>query len=222
MCRGLLYFLDKNRYLYGTPLTNPRGFAILQDMLGSAESAQEMLEYARIGGGQWSIPQFFQMVLHYPVDAVVQAMDKFFLSFSIDMKRQSVTFLTAGYTLFYIAGWNAVQRIRRWRDLISPKTLAVLAALTSLIPTMVMTLEMRVTMGAQSVIFGTALMCGSIPCALESGAYRLSRGRLGREGTHPPVSVYLVWFVFLLMCMMHMGTLYAQSDIGTEMLFKLW
>lgn len=222
LCRGLLYFIDKNRYLYGTTLLNPRGFAILQDICGSEETARALIESASAGNASWTVLDYMNMVLHYPVDAVVQALDKFFLSFSIDMHRQSVAFLVTGYSLFYIAVWNAVRRIRRWRDLLSPKTLVILAALCSLIPTMVMTLEMRVASGAQSVIFGTALLCGSIPQGLESAAYRMSRGRIGLQQESPPAGVYLAWFVFVLLCMMHMGTLYAQSDMGTEMLFKWW
>ena len=220
--RGLLYFLDKNRYLYGTNLLNPRGFAILQDICGSEEAARTLLEAAVGGMAGWSVSEFLNMVRHYPVDAVVQALDKFFLSFSIDMGRQSVAFLTAGYSLFYIAGWNAVRGLRRWRDMVSPKALVVLAALCALIPTMVMTLEMRVTIGVQSIVFGTALLSGSIPQALESAVHRLSRGRLLQVQKQAPIGVYLVWFIFLLLCMMHMGTLYAQSDMGTEMLFKWW
>jgi len=220
--RGLLYFLDKNRYLYGATLSNPRGFAILQDICGSVEDAQALIDAAGGGAAGWTIPDFLNMVLHYPVDAVVQAMDKFFLSFSIDMRRQSVTFLIVGYSLFYIAAWNAVRRIRRLRDLISPKTLIILSALSSLIPSMVMTLEMRVASGAQSIVFGVALLCGSIPQALEGAAYRLSRGKIGQRQEATSASLYIVWFIFVLFCMMHMGTLYAQSDIGTEMLFKWW
>ena len=87
---------------------------------------------------------------------------------------------------------------------------------------MVMTLEMRVAIGAQSIIFGTALLCGSIPQTLESAAYRLSRGRIGKQRESVSLSVYLTWCIFILFCMMHMGTLYAQSDMGTEMLFKWW
>ena len=220
--RGLLYFINRNRYLYGIPLMNPRGFAILQDMHGSEEAASNLLEMASMGTMGWSVSEYFNMVFHYPVDAVVQALDKFFLSFSIDMRRQSVAFLVTGYSLFYIAAWNAVRRIHRWRDLLSPKILIVLAALCSLIPTMVMTLEMRVAIGAQSIIFGTALLCGSIPQTLESVAYRLSRGRIGKQRESVSLSVYLTWCIFILFCMMHMGTLYAQSDMGTEMLFKWW
>lgn len=220
--RGLLFFINRNRYLYGTPLMNPRGFAILQDMYGSKEAANSLLEMAGMGAAGWSVSEYFNMVIHYPVDAVVQALDKFFLSFSIDMCRRSVAFLVTGYSLFYIAAWNAVRRIHRWRDLLSPKILIVLAALCSLIPTMVMTLEMRVAIGAQSIIFGTALLCGSIPQTLESAAYRLSRGRIGKQHESVSLSVYLTWCIFILFCMMHMGTLYAQSDMGTEILFKWW
>lgn len=201
---------------------NPRGFAILQDMHGSKEAASSLLEMAGMGTMGWSVSEYFNMVFHYPVDAVVQALDKFFLSFSIDIRRQSVAFLVTGYSLFYIAAWNAVRRIHRWRDLLSPKILIVLAALCSLIPIMVMTLEMRVAIGAQSIIFGTALLCGSIPQTLESVAYRLSRGRIGKQRESVSLSVYLTWCIFILLCMMHMGALYAQSDMGTEMLFKWW
>lgn len=220
--RGLLYFVDKNRYLYGSTLLNPRGLAILQDICGTKEAAQTLIESAGAGLASWSILDYLKMALHYPVDAVVQALDIFFLSFSIDMTRQSVTFLLTGYSLFYIAVWNAVQRIHCWRDIISVKTLVVLSALCSLIPSMVMTLESRVAIGAQGVVLGTALLCSSIPQTLKSAAYRLTRSQLGQQQMSVSVSVYLVWIIFVLFCMMHIGTLYAQSDIGTEMLFKWW
>ena len=76
--------------------------------------------------------------------------------------------------------------------------------------------------GSAAAIFGTALLCGSIPQTLESVAYRLSRGRIGKQRESVSLSVYLTWCIFILFCMMHMGTLYAQSDMGTEMLFKWW
>lgn len=221
MHRALVYFIDKNRYLFGTPLMNPRGMAILQDIYGE-DGAAAIMESAAAGAFGWTIPDYFSMVFRYPVDAVVQAMDKFFLSFSVDMCRRSAVFLISGYTLFYLAILAAVKRVKQWNDLLSDKTFVVIGALSALIPAMVMTLEPRTAVGGQSVIFGVALLGDSLGSGVSSVLCTLSRGKLGQRAESVNPWVFILWFVFILLCMMHMGAIYAQSDMGTEMLFKLW
>lgn len=219
--KGTMWFLDKNRGSPGVMLMNPRGYAILEDMYGSKELVEEALDRAA-GGMGWTIPEYFRMILKYPVDAVVQGLDKFFLSFSIDMGRFSAFFLVLGYSLVFVAVWNAIRNVHKWRDILNPNIFLAAAVLCAILPLIVFTVELRCAIGAQSIVFGLALLCDSFPNALNNLAYIVSRGRLGTKKVSAPLNLYIVWLVFILLCMMHIGTLYAQSDIGTEMLFELW
>lgn len=225
MERGLIYFIDKNRYLYGTSLMNPRGMAILEDMYGRA-SANETMAMAEAGAYGWTVKDYLSVVLHYPVDMIVQAVDRFFIIFSLDMRRQSFSFLTLGYSLFYIAVYAAFKRVRQWKDFLSVKTVVVLATLTAVLPSLVMTVEPRVTIGVQGFIFGIAILSESVSgstAAIGNAVINLFvKDKRGLEKSKTNPWVFIIWFIFLVFCMMHIGTLYAQSNMGTEMLFKLW
>ena len=222
MERALISMLDSGRMFYGPTINTNRGMAILEDIYG--EEAEANMELAKQGGFGWKIKDYFWMVLHYPVDCAVQYVDRAFLALSVDLGRLSVLYSTLGYTLLYLAIITAVRSLRRLQDLFHAEFWLVAGAFASIIPVLVMTAEMRYAMSLQGMLYGIALMGPVLPCIFSTirkgGAECVSTKSLSPllNKTFPWELVF--WAVFILLCLTHLGSLYAQSEGGASLLFS--
>lgn len=222
--RGLVFMLDKNRMFFGWQLNNERGRAILDSYFGGTNNAAEILQQAAIGQYGWIIPEYLKAFFRYPIDFIVGYVDRLFICLSTDMARNSFIGLSFGYTLLYLTIYTFIPRLRRIKDVFCSNFWLVAGFLSSIIPCLVLTVEMRYALSLQAFIYGIAILgpvvpnIGSVIARNISDCFFSKRGCRIKEKNFP--WGFVLWLVFILCCLAHMGTLYAQSDLGIEMLFK--
>lgn len=222
MERALFYMLDIGRKFYGPDLVDPRGNAIVTSIYG--EEGKQLLEQAAAGGYGWSIPQYFKAFFQYPIDFIMLYMNRFIIMISDDRGMASLRSLLPSYTMIYLAVLTCVKRIKKVCHVFKAKTWLVIGCLASIIPTLVMCVEIRVTISVQVLFFGVALAGPIIPemwktvsegvkcCWKEKSLCGLSEKRFPWE--------LFGWVVFCIICLAYFGSICAGSGIGTSMLYK--
>lgn len=221
MQRALIYMMDVGRYL-DYKIILPRGSAIVDAIYG--EQAKEIMAQAEAGVFSWTVTDYIRAVLQYPIDFLVNWFDRCFIGISVDSQYQcSVGALTLSYSLVFAAVRTAVKSVKTVKDFFSQKLWIVLAALTSIIPSLVMAIEMRHMLSFQGIVWGTALLSGFLPDCIAS--VRLLFHDVRHGGFHQlanrrfPWSV-VIWIVFVLMCLAHIGSLYTHVSPEMSILFK--
>lgn len=225
MKRGLVYMLDKNRIFSGPQLSDPRGMAILEKHYGQG-LARQVMDQATQGGYGWTIGDYLSIVLHYPQEFLPRFVDRLFLCVSTDLARNSLAGLLVGYTALYLALYTAVKKIKQMKQFFKAELWIVLGVLASVIPAMVLTVEMRYAMSLQGLIFGVAILGPALPW-LFAGIV----GGIREIHNKKSIAVFaekqfpwgiVIGVVFVLCCVTHMAALYAQSGLGMGMLFSLF
>ena len=220
--RGLLYMLP---YAENFPARfNLRGYAILESIYGSAEAAEAAIAAAGAGSAGWSVGEWFTAFAHYPMDFMTLFLDKAFMCVTTDAQDGSLGYLLVGYTLLYIALMTMVKYTPKLRSVFQRKTLLVIAALLTIAPLVVLTVEARAAIAFQSLIFGVALM-GPV---LENGGKtvfmttrKLVKGELRLRDISECAFPWelLIGIFFVWVCLTHYGDLMAHTYTGLELLF---
>lgn len=225
MQRGLIFMIDKNRIFSGNVLEDPRGMAVLEDYYG-AETAHEKMQLAAQGGYAWTIKDYLKVVLQYPQEFLPRYVDRFFICLSTDLVRNSLTGLCMGYSMLYLALFTAVKGIKKVKDFFVGELWIILGFIASVIPSLVLTVEMRYALSLQALVFGVALLGPALPRFAKMIAVGFAECLKGKSLR--PLSEkqfpwgFLLWGVFVVCCLAHIGTIYAQSSLGTNMLFKIF
>lgn len=223
MERALVYMLGVSRKFYGADLTDPRGVAIIMGIYGK-EEGMRLLEEAVAGNFGWSITEWFQAFFKHPADFIVTMLNRLMILMSDDMRTCSLRSLLPGYTMIYMAVMTVAKRMKKLRDLFQAKVWLALAALASIIPSLVMCVEPRVSISFQCLFFGVALAGPIIPlsCATVVSAVkqcwqdRSLRSLMDRSFPW----AFIGWVIFCLVCLAYYGSLCAASGLGTDMLFR--
>ena len=126
--------------------------------------------------------------------------------------------------MVYMAILTCVKRIKKIKDILKAKSWLVLGALASVIPALVMTVEMRVTISLQVLFFGVALvgpmipkMCKTVSLGVKQCVQEKSLCSIIDKGF--PWGL-LGWIVFCVVGLACFGLLCGASDMGTSMLYK--
>lgn len=224
MERAFIYMMDIGRMFVGTKIRLLRGEAIVQDIYGP-EKAAEIVSLASAGGFGWSMKEYLKAVIQYPVDFLINWFDRGFLAISIDFGKHALGPLVASYTMFFMAIYSAVKRVKTVKNFFCAELWLILGALASIIPPLVMCIEFRYALTLQGLIIGTAILGDQLILAGQS-AKKFFRTLVLRKGTEIGKMdfpwAFALWLVFVLLCLAHIGGLYAQSDVGTDMLFSKW
>lgn len=222
MERALFYMLDIGRKFYGPDLVDPRGNAIVMSIYG--DKGQELLEQAAAGQYGWTIAQYFKAFVQYPLDFIMLYLNRFIIMISDDSGWCSLRSLLPSYSMIYLAILTCVKRIKKVRDVFKAKTWLVLACLASIIPTLVMCVEIRVTISFQALFFGVALVGPILPATWNTvcdGVKQCWREKslcsIMEKGF--PWGLF-GWLVFCLVCLAYFGAICAGSEMGTHMLYK--
>ena len=227
--RGLLYKLP---YVEAYPFRhNARGIAILEGIYGSAEAANAVWTAAAaaaqtgVTGIGWTIPEWFAAFARYPLDFLVLILDKAFICVTTDAMNGNLGHLLVGYTLLYLALVQMLKYTSKIKNVFQRKSLLVISALLTILPSVVMTVEPRNIISLQGLIFGTALM-GPV---LESGEKKIisiSHKLANREINKTDISncafpwALLVGIFFVWVCFAHYGDLMAHTYSGIDLLFN--
>ena len=224
MERAFIYMMDIGRMFMGPMIRLLRGEAIVQDIYGP-EKAAEIMSLAAAGGFGWSMKEYLKAVIQYPVDFLINWFDRGFLAISIDFGKHALVPLVASYTMFFMAIYSAVKRVKAVKNFFCAELWLVLGALASIIPPLVMCIEFRYALTLQGLIIGTAILGDQLILAGQS-VTKFLRALVLHKGTEIGKMnfpwAFALWLVFVLLCMAHIGSLYAQSDVGTDMLFSKW
>lgn len=222
MHRGLVYFLDIGRQLYGPNLYDDRGHQIIMGLYGVDEGTH-LRELAAMGGYGWRIPDYFRAFFQYPIDFIMLYLNRLMIMISDDCGNSSLRSLLPGYTMIYLTILTALKRVSCLRDIFHAKTLLVLACFASVLPTVVMVVEMRFTLSLQAMLFGVALAGPIIPqiaTFVSGGVRRMLQGE--KSGTLLDAGIpwaFLGWIVFCAVCLAYFGAICASSDMGTNLLY---
>lgn len=222
MHRALIYMMDIGRLFSGPQLYDARGHEIIMSLYG-AEMGEELLRQAEAGVYGWSISQYFQAFFQHPVDFIMLYLNRLMIAISDDSQTCALRSLLPCYTMVYLAALTAVKGLKRLRDLFCAKFWLVLGVLASMIPVLVMTVEMRYTLSLQAMLFGVALAGPILPrlWAVVSGGVRQCwqerslRSLLDRKFPWDVVG----WIAFCAVCLAYFGSICAASDLGTGMLY---
>ena len=223
MERALFYMLDIGRKFYGPDLIDPRGNAIVMDIYGEEEGTR-LLELAAMGGYGWSIPQYFAAFFRYPLDFIMLYINRFVILISDDSRRFSISSLLASYTMIYLSIVTCITRLKKINDIFSVKFWVVVGALASIIPSLVMCVEIRVTISVQALFYGIALAGPIIPHICQT-SFTTLRNCIQEKNIRCLANYkfpwgIVGWFVFCLICLAYFGSICAGSGLGEEMLFK--
>lgn len=222
MERALFYMLDIGRKFYGPDLYDARGNAIVMSIYG--EEGKQLLEQAAAGAYGWTISQYFETFFKYPIDFIMLYLNRFVVMISDDMGTASLRSLLPSYTMVYLAVLTCVKRIKKVKDIFRAKGWLVLGALASVIPALVMTVELRVTISLQVLFFGVALAGPILPQiwkTISVGVAQCWREKSLRSVMEKGFPWGLFgWFIFCVVCLAYFGLLCAGSGMGTSMLYK--
>ena len=224
MQRALLYMLP---YVENFPARfNQRGFAILEGIYGSADTAEAAFAAAAAGAGGWSVQEWFMAFARYPIDFLCLILDKAFMCVTTDAGAGDLYYLLSGYTMLYIAILTMVKHTPKVKNVFQGKSLLVIAALLTIAPSVVLTVEARYTISLQSLIFGVALMgpiLGDVGRSVCTTMRKLAKGELKLRLRDIPECVFpwelLVGIFFVWVCLTHYGDLMAHTYSGLDLLF---
>lgn len=220
--RGLIYSQDIGRVFYGSTLYDDRGHQIIMSLYG-VEEGTRLLEQAAMGTYGWRIPDYFRSFFQYPLNYLIIYMNRLIVMLSDDCGNSALRSLLPGYTMIYLTILTALKRLDSLREIFRAKTMLILACLASVLPSIVMTIEMRHTLSLQALLFGTALAGPIIPqiAAFVSGGIR--RGLRGeKNGSVLDIRIpwgFLGWIVFCAVCLAYFGALCSASNMGTNLLY---
>lgn len=220
--RGLIYMLDIGRLFYGPQLYDARGHEIIMSLYG-VEEGTRLLQLAEAGGYGWTIPEYFRAFFQHPIDFLVIYLNRFIVMFSDDGGNSSLRSLLPGYTMIYLTILTAVKRLGCLRDIFHAKTMLVLACFASVLPSLVLTVEMRYTLSLQALLFGVALAGPIVPQIIGSvsgGIQRMLRGEKSGQLLDREIPwAFLGWIVFCAVCLAYFGAICSASNMGTDLLF---
>ncbi|MBP3509421.1 hypothetical protein [Oscillibacter sp.] len=222
MHRALIFMIDIGRLFYGSQLYDARGHEIVMSLYG-AEEGTRLLELAAAGGYGWTIAEYFRAFFQHPVDFIMLYLNRLMIAISDDSGICALRSLLPCYTMVYLAIVTAIKGLKRLRDLFCAKLWLVLGALASMIPVLVMTVEMRYTLSLQSMLFGVALAGPILPRlwgTVSGGIHQCRQEKSLRSllDRKFPWEV-MGWIVFCAVCLAYFGSICAASDMGTGMLY---
>ena len=220
--RGLLLFVPHIEYF--PDRLNLRGFAILEGFYGNAEAANTVLASAQAGTAGWTISEWFAAFARYPLDFLIIILDKAFVCVTTDACIGNPRHLLVGYTSLYLALLHMLKYSSNIKNIFQRKTILVIAALLTILPSVVLTVEPRHAISLQGMIFGSALMGPVLeswrrkvietPQKLTSGEIKL---RNISECAFPWALLIGIFFVWV--CFTHYGDLMAHTYSGIDLLF---
>ena len=217
--RALVCMMDRGR----PGITIKRGAAILENIYGE-EAGKDMLQKAVLGDASafWTPQEYLLQVRRYPIDFMLQYIDRMFLAVSHDLGKQSAAFLSFGYILLWMFIVTAVRHYHNIRDLFSRETWFILAFFSSMIAPLVMTVEMRYALSFHAIVYGIALLGPLLP---DTGRnIREGIKIVQRNGIVRGMEFKIPWGIiggvlFVCICLSYMSAIYAQSDLGINMLY---
>ena len=222
MERALVYMLNKSRSLYGYTLEDDRGLAILMDYYGP-EAKEEIWEAAANGIFGWTIPEYFNVFFRYPVDFIMLYINRFMVILSDDGGRFSLGILLISYTVEYLALLTMCKYMKTYRNLFCANTMLVLAVLASLIPCLVMSIEMRNGISFYGLVYGVALAGPILPDSILSVQESIKGIGKSVSDKGKPVSWPIIgWVFFCLFGLAYFGLLGAASELQTGILYHLF
>lgn len=214
---GLLPFVENFPFRQ-----NPRGYAILEGVYGSAEVAAAAITAAMDTGVGWSVGEWFAAFARYPLDFLILLLDRAFMCVTVDARADNLKHLLTGYILLYIALMTMVKHTQRLKSIFQRKTLLVFASLLTIAPVVVLGVELRYAISLHSLIFGTALMGPTLSNGGASAVVtlkRLVKGELKLTKCDFPWGL-LIGIFFVWVCLTHYGDLMAHTYGGIGLLFS--
>lgn len=207
---GLTRFMHSYRY-GGVRLSTNRNAAIFADYLGT-ETFGEMYEMILGGGWSISILEYLKIFLKHPVDFILCYLDKFFIMLSPDKGGFNFIPLFIFYTLLFITLYIMVTKCKKIRDYFSMNFWIVFAFLWSVVPIMIMTVEMRCVLQLQGLVLAIAI--GSDFIWGKAKEIFVDFRKTGIKNSILELDVkasFIVYIIFIIFCFMHIASLYNNS-----------
>ncbi len=205
--RGLLYMLDIARFSGSSSLQSKRGFAVCVDLFGDVDTANTMLQLAELGGKSMTVKQYVLLVFHHPIDFLAMYIERLFLLLSYDNGVVEIDFIIQ-YAFLAISAAIISKLIlnKKWYDI----RIAIIASIfASVVPVLVLTVEMRYGMMLQGLIWGVALF--SIEGRIRETIKNKSSICISKKET-----IYCI--VFISICLAYMCEIYAQGQADVSLL----
>lgn len=216
MERGLIYMINIPRM---NDLHSTRGDALLWSIYGK-ETGNELWELSQAGGYAWTIKEYLQIVLRYPLDFILQYVDRFFLCLSIDTGVNAFHSLFIGYALVYMSVLTIVKQNSSCKMLFRLNNLIIFSALLSVVPVLVLSVEPRYALGLQSVFFGIAICGPCVPRFISRVITNLREHKKLQEYKFP--WHFLLGLLFCLLCIAFYNSFFCQSDLDVNKILMNW
>lgn len=214
---------DEYRWGAGPTLIDYRGLSILKDVYG--DQFDTIVDQINQGSLHTSIPEYFKLVARYPFDYLVKYFNRLFLSLSPDGAYASVSHLSVAYTLLFVSLVSIKKRVRKVGDFFRSHLLLILSFVFAIIAIMILCVEPRYVLQIQGLVYAFAIMDDTLWDGFRSFGLTVKEAFNARSfkilKDKPFPYVFLIYLLFLFLCLSHMGSLYETMGVNpSEVLFR--
>lgn len=208
--RGLLYMMNMVTFTSSihVGIDSRRGYEILSDYLGSNDLADAALLEAQMGGKAWTIQEYLMIVFKYPMDFICVYIERISLILSYESYSYRLLALVIQYTLISAA---IVIIVRNLKNLSFNGAMVLGACFASVIPVLVLTVEMRYGLAFQGILWAIPILSFE-----QWGKQFKGYGRLTK------IKLLLVVFICVIFEIAYISEVYAQGSVNLPLLFKAY
>lgn len=217
---GYMRLLGVMRSNPGTGLPDLRGLNIAKDIYG--DQYKVMYDAMVAGGVPMNMTQYLKLVSQYPLDFMVRYMNHLFLALSPDTGEPSFSHLFIAYTLLFIPFVIFKKRCTSIRRFFSAKILIIFSFLSSVIPVLILNVEMRYVMQIQGLIYAIAILDNTFWDGFKSFGRTISKcyteKAITRIGQKLFPFTFATYLFFIIFCFIHIASLYESAGIDPKLI----
>lgn len=188
---------------------------------------QDFIEKVSLGLNAYLPTHYFKLMAAHPIELIVQSINKIFLAVSLDNGNRSVAHLWLSYTLLYLSVHLVYQKIKKASDFANSNFLLVLAFILPSLTPLLFHVEMRYFLSIQILIISTAIF-GNKPRILAIDQVKnilLSFKKVNikdlRKLDFKINYNFVFYLIFIFVCFSWYASIYENSLLTKEILFRL-
>lgn len=222
---GFTRLMGVQRVGVGLTLPDNRGIVILKDVYGEQfeETYKDIID-GKIG---FSVLEYMQLALKYPVDFLSRYINRLFLALTPDGGSPNISRLFASYTLIFCSFLSIYKRCKTVKQFFSTEIILVLSFLCAIAAPIVLTIELRYAMQIQGFIYAVGLLDDQLWTGLKNigrfckGIVIKPRQFIQKLIEVPLSYTPILYIVFVVFCFIHIATIYETVGSDTlNILFK--